>query len=139
LIFFVDRNLGKIKFPGILEAAGVRVERHDAHFGQDATDEEWLSEIAARGWIAITRDRRIRYKPNELQAVIDHDVAMLVLIGEAAIPELAHSFVATLGAIERFVKDRPAPYIGKVYRATETERARRSDAPGRVELWFPAS
>lgn len=29
----------------------------------------------SRGWGAVTHDRRIRYKPNELAAVLEHQVA----------------------------------------------------------------
>lgn len=30
---------------------------------------DWLSVVGERGWVALTRDTRIRYKPNELAAV----------------------------------------------------------------------
>jgi hypothetical protein len=44
-----------------------------------------LADISQRGWIAISRDTRIRYKPNELAAVIAQ-VALL-----AADPFLSRS------------------------------------------------
>jgi len=62
LVFFTDRDLGR-QFPATLRAAGVRVERHDDHFGPDTLDEEWIGEIGRRGWVAVTRDARIRYSP----------------------------------------------------------------------------
>jgi hypothetical protein len=40
LIFFTDRDLGR-QFPALLRDAGVRLERHDDHFGPDTPDEEW--------------------------------------------------------------------------------------------------
>jgi hypothetical protein len=64
-------------------------------------------------------------------------VALLVLIGIAPFPELAQSFLASRSRIERFVQSHSPPYIAKVYRATNTERAKRPDAAGRVELWYP--
>jgi hypothetical protein len=66
--FFTDRDLG-LQFPAILCHAGLRVERHADHFAPNCPDEEWLGTVAARGWVAITHDQRIRYKPNELAAV----------------------------------------------------------------------
>jgi hypothetical protein len=138
VIFFTDRNLGH-RFPSILREAGLNVEHHDKHFDENTSDEEWLEVVGARGWIAITRDARIRYKPNEREAVIRHGVALLVLIGTAPFPELARSFVTSRGPIERFVQSHAPPYIAKVYRATSTERARRPNAAGRVELWYPDS
>jgi PIN like domain len=54
LIFFTDRDLGR-QFPALLRAAGVRLERHDDHFGPETPDEEWIGEIGRRGWIAVSR------------------------------------------------------------------------------------
>ncbi|MGH9203417.1 MAG: hypothetical protein ACRD2A_19515 [Vicinamibacterales bacterium] len=64
-VFFTDRDLGK-RFPEILAAAGLKVERHADYFSPATPDEEWLQRVGERGWIAVTHDRRIRYKPNEL-------------------------------------------------------------------------
>ena len=64
MIFFTDRDLGR-SFPEILEDAGLQVRKHADLFRHDAADEEWLVEVGNRGWFAISRDRHIRYKPNE--------------------------------------------------------------------------
>ncbi|MGH9423743.1 MAG: hypothetical protein ACRD3J_27460 [Thermoanaerobaculia bacterium] len=61
-VFFTDRDLGT-RFPEILRAAGLLVERHADHFAPDTPDEEWLEAIGRRGWVALTHDMRIRYKP----------------------------------------------------------------------------
>lgn len=71
-VFFTDRDLGK-RFPEILSAAGLQVERHADHFAPDASDEEWLALVGSRGWVAVSHDRRIRYKPYELGAVLRHN------------------------------------------------------------------
>ena len=135
-VFFTDRDLGK-KFPGILSQGGLTVERHADHFLPDCPDEYWLREVGRKGWIAITHDQRIRYKPNELAAVIDNCVALLVVIGQAPYPELAHAFVATYPRIESFLKKHQAPYIAKVYRPVTLDSTGRQAVPGRVELWYP--
>ncbi len=64
MIFFTDRNLGK-QFPAILKEAGLSVELHDDHFAPNTPDVDWLKEVGTRGWIVLTHDRRIGYKPNE--------------------------------------------------------------------------
>lgn len=38
LVFFSDRDLGR-RFPALLLTAGVRIERHDDHFGPETPDE----------------------------------------------------------------------------------------------------
>ena len=135
-VYFTDRDLGK-RFPEVLKAAGLTVERHADHFTEDTPDETWLETVGRRGWIALTHDRRIRYKPNDRDAVTRHGVALLVIVGAAPFPELARAFVATLPAIERFLSRNKPPFIAKVYRPSPAETARRSTAPGHVELWYP--
>ena len=135
-VFFTDRNLAK-RFPQILRDAGLAVERHEDHFVHDCPDEVWLEGIGKHGWIAITHDRHIRYKPNELAAVMQHRVPLLVVIGKATFPELANSFVATQARILDFVARRQAPYIAKVYRASAKELATDPMTPGHIEHWYP--
>ncbi len=135
-VWFTDRDLGKT-FGAILASAGLTVERHADHFEHDAPDEFWLEEIGRRGWVALTHDSRIRYKPTERDAVVQHGVALLVIVGKAPFHELAHSFVATLPRIERFLDAHDPPFIAKVYRPSLAEAAQNSAAPGRIELWYP--
>lgn len=134
-VFFTDRDLGK-QFPNLLRDSGLHVERHADHFAPDCPDAEWLESVGKRGWIAITHDARIRYKPNELAAVIEHRVALLVLIGHAPFAQLAHSFIATRVRILHFVEQHEPPFIAKVYRASTSDSARNPAAPGRIELWY---
>jgi hypothetical protein len=136
IVFFTDRDLGT-RFPNILAAAGLSVERHRDHFAPDSPDEEWLRTVGERGWIAVSHDRRIRYKPNENSAVIRHRVGLLVVIGKAPYPDLAHSFVTTVSRIERFLARHKPPFIAKIYRATPSELRARPSAPGSVALWYP--
>jgi hypothetical protein len=136
IVFFTDRDLGN-RFPDILETAGLKVERHKDNFAQDCADTVWLEAAGQSGWIALTRDRRIRYKPNELNAVIRHGVALLVVVGTAPHAALAEAFVATVPRITSFLDDNSPPFIGKVYRPSPGERARNPNAPGRVARWYP--
>jgi hypothetical protein len=133
-VFFTDRDLGK-RFPEILSESGLSVERHGDHFGPAATDEEWLETVGREGWIAITHDARIRYKPNERTAVVRYRVALLVVVGKAPFPALARSFVVTLPRIELFLTKHSVPFIAKVYRGVGPPGAEPS--PGRIELWYP--
>ena len=136
-VFFTDRDLGK-RFPAILGASGLTIERHADHFAPDCPDEVWLEDIGRRGWIAVTHDGRIRYKPNELAAVMQHRVALLVMIGNAPYPQLAQAFVATHHRILDFLGRHEPPYIAKVYRPPASDVATNPAASGRIELWHPA-
>jgi hypothetical protein len=136
LVFFTDRDLGTL-FPEALKGAGFAVERHRDHFPPECPDEDWLAEVGRREWVALTHDARIRYKPNELAAVIRHRVRLLVVVGKAPFPDLAASFVATRSRIEAFLEGADAPIIAKVYRATPAELAENPAAAGRIERWYP--
>lgn len=136
VVFFTDRDLG-LKFPAILAAGGLSVERHADHFAPDCPDSEWLASVSGKGWIALTHDKRIRYKPNELAAVIEHKAALLVVVGSAPFPELASAFVRTLPRVVAFIDAHERPYIGKVYRPSPSVLATNPEAAGNVELWYP--
>jgi predicted nuclease of predicted toxin-antitoxin system len=135
-VYFTDRNLGK-QFPAILATAGLQVERHQDLFTPDGSDEQWLEYCGANGRIALTHDQRIRYKANELGAVMRHRVAMLLVIGKAPYPELAKRLVATLPKIEAFLDTHEPPFVAKVYRASPAEVARDAAASGKILLWYP--
>lgn len=135
-VYFTDRDLGK-QFPAILAAAGLQVERHADHFPPTCPDEEWLESVGRREWVVVTHDSRIRYKPNELAAVVRHRVALLVVIGQAPYPQLARHFVATLPRVETFLAARTPPFIAKVYRPAPAELSRDVNALGSVTLWYP--
>lgn len=137
VVYFTDRDLGR-QFPGILRDAGLTVERHAGHFAQNAPDQEWLAKVGAKGWVALTHNSRIRYTPNEFQAVIAYNVRLLVIIGHAPYPLLARSFVATRARVEAFLAKHEPPFIAKVYRASPTELEKKPDSPGSVQLWYPA-
>jgi hypothetical protein len=68
-VYFTDRDLGK-RFPEILRAGGLDVRRHVDLFPPACPDEVWLEDVGRRQWVAVTHDRRIRYKPNEQAAVV---------------------------------------------------------------------
>src|SRR5262245_52590223 len=80
--FFLDRQLGRYKMATILRAADLRVEVHDDHLSQDATDPEWLAFAGRNNWIVITRDERIRYRAAEKQALRRVKVRAFVLTAQ---------------------------------------------------------
>ncbi len=75
--------------------------------------------------------------PNELAAVRRHQVALLVVVGKAPFPLLAHHFVATVPRILAFVAQHEAPFIAKVYRPSPSDIAKDRNAPGSISLWYP--
>ena len=120
LVFFLDRNLGTKHVANALRAAGATVEVHNDHFLQDARDEIWLPEVERRGWVVLTKDDRIRYRPTELAAVISAHVALFALTsGNLNGEEMAQAFVAALPQMSRVLAKHRLPLIAKVTRSGE--------------------
>jgi hypothetical protein len=134
--YFTDRDLGK-QFPRRLRAEGLHVEWFFDHFDDRTPDTEWLGIVGAKRWVVITHDERIRYKANELAAVVQHHVPMLLVVGKAPFAQLAENFVRTLPRIEAFLAEHRPPYIAKVHRPGPKDLARHAEAAGSVSLWYP--
>ncbi len=59
-------------------------------------------------------------------------VGLFIVIGIIPHETLAHNFVATVDAIERFVKKNNRPFIAKVYQPSSDAK----NKAGRVEIWL---
>jgi len=115
LVFFSDRDLGRV-FPALLVAAGVRVERHDDHFGPETADEEWIGEIGRRGWVAVTRDARIRYSPLALSVLMTSRVQLFVLVGKLTTVQAAETFLRWRQKVISTSLDENSAFIAKIRR-----------------------
>ena len=116
-IVFVDRCLGRGEVAGALRAAGVQVEIHDDHFANDCADEVWLTEVGARGWVVVTKDKYIRRRPKERRALEDANVAAFVLTaGRINGTEMAQVFVAALHRMRRIAATHTRPLLAVVQR-----------------------
>jgi hypothetical protein len=118
--FFVDRSLGRHVVPDALRAAGAVVhpmaEVYGERIGQGLADEEWLRDAGERGWIVLMKDAKIRYRPAELQVVIDHGLRAFCLTNANLRGfQMAERFVANLARIARVVEEQSGPYIYGVY------------------------
>lgn len=93
------------------------MEVHDDHFAADARDTEWLAKVGARGWVVLTSDQRIRYRQNELAALLRHGVrAFAFTQGNLTAEEMAEIFLKALPRILRLVKKSHGPFIASVSR-----------------------
>ena len=117
LHIFLDRSLGRRVVAEAIRAAGVEVHIHDDHFPQDTTDEEWLLAVGRQGWIVLTKDDRIRYRPQERAALIHAHVRAFVLVGgNLSAAAMAEIFVRALPEIQNFVDRYPPPFIARISR-----------------------
>jgi predicted nuclease of predicted toxin-antitoxin system len=103
---------------GALRDKGEIVEVHDEHFDTDARDEEWLDLIGRKGWIAITRDEKIRKNRLQRQLLIDANAKAFILrAGNLTGPQLAAIVLDNLEAMKALAAAQGAPFIALVSRS----------------------
>jgi hypothetical protein len=121
----VNESLGGELVTKALEEAGASVERLREHFPPGTADQEWLTEVGKRGWVVLTKDKRIRRRPAEVAAILNGNVRAFVLTsGNATGQAMAQTFVAALPAMRQFCRDFAPPFLATV------------SAAGRVKMFY---
>jgi hypothetical protein len=80
--FFVDRSLGRHRVPEALRSAGWPLRTHHEVYGERderIRDVEWLELCGKLGLAVLSKDRRIRYRPTEIDAIRRFGVRAFVL------------------------------------------------------------
>jgi hypothetical protein len=75
---------------------GLLVEIHDDHFARDEEDRIWLRKVGERGWVVLTKDQRLRYRPLEIAALRASNARVFVAAGNLRGSEIASVFVKAL-------------------------------------------
>ena len=79
--YFFDNNLGKNLALG-LRGFGEDTLHLTEKFDEKTPDEEWLKFIGTEGYFLFTTDKRIRRRPLEKKALLDHNVGAFFLGGK---------------------------------------------------------
>lgn len=117
VVLFIDRFLGKKAVAKALREAGAKVEIHDDHLPQDATDEDWLRYVGTRNWVVLTQDDRIRFHSHERQALLQARVRAFVLTAKGLRGEENGAIIVkALPAIQRVLAKHSGPFIAKITR-----------------------
>ena len=99
--FFFDRSLGKITATRLREA-GFTIHLIAEFYGDDAqaiADEQWIAAGCRQGWILLTKDRRIRYRAEELASLAGS--LFCLADGNASIQVMTDTFLAAMPKIMR--------------------------------------
>jgi hypothetical protein len=115
VIYFTDRDLGR-KLPERLKACGLAVVTHDDQFGPLTPDDEWLAKVGANGWLAISRDARIRYSPLALRVLMQSGARLFVLVGNLTTAECVDLIISKRKQIESLAASEPRAFIAKIRR-----------------------
>lgn len=101
--------------PGELAAAGYDIRPWYEHFAGEE-DVEWLPAIGARDWVLLTKDKDIRRRPLEIDAILNSHVRAFVLTAtELRREEQAEIFLKAMPKILRICR-RLGPFIYNITR-----------------------
>lgn len=124
MILFFDRNVGN-RLPKLLTELGIPVEvkYHQQCFAMDTPDDVWLAEIGRKGWILVGHDSKFQRMPNELAAIIQHQVGCFYLSGSRA--TLWNKLRMFCIGFEKLVKVAEATEKPFIFTVEETRLVRR--------------
>jgi len=96
MTFFFDANIGDFMVRG-LRGFGEDVCHLTEHFPADTIDPVWLQFVGQHGMWLVSRDKRIRRRPAELQALTRYQVGAFFLVGKemgkwAQIGQIVHAW-----------------------------------------------
>ncbi|MGQ0655166.1 MAG: hypothetical protein ACT4P4_23365 [Betaproteobacteria bacterium] len=112
LTVFLDESLDSESIAAALAAAGARVERLTHHLARGTADEAWLAYAGSRGWVVLTRDKRIRYRKLEKLALRAANVRAFVFTGgNVTLAETAAILARALPRMGEIASRAAAPFI----------------------------
>jgi hypothetical protein len=115
-VLYLDENLHNCK--PILDALtqqGVKHERYGQHFAPGTEDAVWLPFVGEKGWVLLTKDKRIRFNELEKAAVLQHHVREFYFSsGNYSGAEMAAMLVAALRDMIRICRRHDPPFIASI-------------------------
>lgn len=127
-MIFIDRSVPR----GVADA--VKMMREDVlwledEFPHDVPDQEWLAVAGEREWLVITHDKKIRTRPGERRAIMDHGVGCFILTYRQDLKkaEIVALISENLAEMERRFEETQRPFIYTISKNGEfKEYARRA-------------
>lgn len=120
LVIFLDECLGGRIIAAELRKAGldVRIQDEEGDVPRQLSDPEWAKLVASRGWVAITRDRHIRYRSAEKRAVAEAGLALFMLASRRNLSraDIIEHIGAAATKIPGFLRRHDPPFIAAIYR-----------------------
>lgn len=108
-----------------MQAAGANVEHAAGAFPFGTPDDVWLTACGKRNWVVFTRDRRIRRRVLEREAITQSGAAVFALTaGEATAAETADVVIRLLVKFANMSVSEPKPFLYTFGLASHLSRVR---------------
>ncbi|HXG35914.1 MAG TPA: hypothetical protein VNL15_02985 [Dehalococcoidia bacterium] len=122
-MIFIDRSIPK----GVAEA--LKKVREDVRwledeFSHDIKETEWLPEIGRRGWLVVSRDKKIRTRPGERRALSEAKIGCFIFVQKQNLTRWQYLklLALSLDEMERVFANTPKPFIYGVSRTGQFRR-----------------
>jgi hypothetical protein len=118
--FLIDRSLGRVELATALRSVGLTARTLADIYGekvaQETEDTEWITSAAARGWVVLCKDDRIRRRPAKRDALTEGRVRVFCPTNaNLGFADQAAYFVANRFRIIQAAQ-KPGPYLYGVYK-----------------------
>ena len=111
-MIFIDRSIPR-DIADALSRVRDDIEWLEPRFPGDTPDEVWLAEAGRQGWVVVTRDKQVRRRYAERNAILDNDVGCFVLGQKRTLNRwnLLKVIVGTLDGRKQRLAETPRPFI----------------------------
>jgi hypothetical protein len=100
-----------------LVGAGLDLRLHGDLFKPDSPDVVWLPQVAKNKWVLLSKDKRIRGRPIEKEALLIPGARSFILTsGNMTGQEMADAFIRRINQIRRIAKNEKTPFVAVVTR-----------------------
>ena len=124
-MIFIDRSIPRGVAEELRRISDDAVIFLDDRFPPDTPDREWLAVAGREGWLVISRDKRIRLRPGERDAIEANGVGCFILGWRKNLTreEYVDVLAGSLGEMQARFVETPRPFIYVVNAAGEMRRA----------------
>jgi len=112
-VIFIDRSIPRRVAEELRRVTDDPVIFLDDRFPPDTPDREWLAVAGREGWLVISRDKRIRRRPGEREAIRVNGVGCFILGWRKNLKreEYVDVLVGSLDEMQARFAETPRPFI----------------------------
>ena len=110
--FYGDESIYSTLLVAALKSAGAAIEQVGAAVPFGSMDETWLAAAGTNGWIALTRDKRIRYRKLETLSLVRYGVGAFTFTGgNATARATSDRLIDLLPRMSAIAVSEPKPFL----------------------------
>jgi hypothetical protein len=111
-IFYIDESIASKILIKALRDKGQIIHCVGEVIPKGGSDEAWLKMCGEKRWIALTRDKKLRYRKLEKDSLVEFEVGAFNFSGgQATGQQTADRIVSLLPIIKQHILDSPRPFI----------------------------